>query len=331
MKRLLSLLVSLGILAFIYSKIHVGQMVPVFRQCDLTWLVLSLLMVFPLTWATAWRLDQLMPAGATLGFGESNRLILAASVLNLILPSKMGDVAKAWFMKERGHLDASLALALVVFEKTCDMLSLLLWCAFGLFCYPHKDQLFWLMTAAVAAGLVLGVAMLAWPKFSEFFFTFARRFAPGKAAAKVERLQQGWREMHACFWGRRNRLLLVAVTSIGIWLLHLLQIWMFVLALHGQAPFLSNLALAPLAILAGLMPLTMAGIGPRDAALIYFYRDYLSSAAGAALGLLCTLRYVLPAAAGALIVNRYLPGLRQARAGAPDGKDCQTTPKQAAL
>jgi len=194
------------------------------------------------------------------------------------------------------------------------MLSLLLWCAFGLFCYPHKDNLFWVMTAAVASGLVLGVAMLAWPKFSEVFFALGQRLAPKKMAGKLARLEVGWKEMHRCFWGRRSRLLLVAVTSVGIWLLHLLQIWMFVLALRGQAPFLTNLALAPLAILAGLMPLTMAGIGPRDAALIYFYKDYLTPAAGAALGVLCTLRYVLPAAAGALIVNQYLPGLRQARA-----------------
>jgi len=42
---------------------------------------------------------------------------------------EMGDIAKA-FMKERGHLSGSLSLSLVVFEKACDMLSLLLWCVF---------------------------------------------------------------------------------------------------------------------------------------------------------------------------------------------------------
>jgi len=331
MKRLISLLVSLGLLAFIYSKIHIEKLGPVFAQCDFTWLIASLLMVIPLTLATAWRLDQLMPAGASLGFGESNRLILAASVLNLILPSKMGDVAKAWFMKERGHLDTSMALALVVFEKACDMLSLLLWCAFGLLLYPEKNGLFWGMTAAVAAGLVLGVAMLAWPAFSAFFFNLAGRLAPRKMSAKVDRLRTGWQAMHQCFWGRPGRLVLVAATSVGIWLLHLLQIWMFVLALRGAAPFLTNLALAPLAILAGLLPMTMAGVGTRDAALIYFYHPYLSDAAGAALGLLCTLRYVLPAVAGACIVNRYLPGLRRAQTEKEKivNEDCQPITKKA--
>src|SRR5205085_9916362 len=99
---------------------------------------------------TSWRLQQLMPRSGQLGFGEANRLILVASVLNLVLPSKMGDIAKAYFMRDRGQLPGSLALSLVVFEKACDMLSLLLWCAFGLFFYPAKDALFWTMTAGVS-------------------------------------------------------------------------------------------------------------------------------------------------------------------------------------
>ena len=87
-------------------------------------------------------------ARGQLGFGEANRLILVASVLNLVLPSKMGDIAKAWFMNDRGHLEGSLALSLVVFEKACDMLSLLLWCVFGLIVLPaRKTRLFWTMTA----------------------------------------------------------------------------------------------------------------------------------------------------------------------------------------
>jgi uncharacterized membrane protein YbhN (UPF0104 family) len=44
--------------------------------------------------------------------------------------------------------------------------------------------------------------------------------------------------------------------------------------------------------------MTLAGIGTRDAALIYFYLPYFSPASAAALGLYCTLRYVLPALFG---------------------------------
>jgi uncharacterized protein (TIRG00374 family) len=313
MKRLISLLVSLAILAIIYWRMDFTRIGPAFRDCDPLWLVLSLGMVVPLTLLTAWRLDQLMPGGARLGIGESNRLILVASVLNLVLPSKMGDLAKAWFMKERGHASASLAFALVVFEKTCDMLTLLLWCAFGLLLYPQKDALFWIMTACVTGGLVTGLALLGSPALAELAFRTGARLAPAKARAKLEQLRLAWREMHDCFWRDRARLARVSATSVFIWFLHLLQIWMFILALRAHTPFLANLALAPLAILAGLLPLTLAGIGTRDAALILFYHPYLNAPTAAALGILCTMRYVLPAVGGMPFVAQYLPGLKLAR------------------
>ena len=135
MKRLLSIVISLAILAVLYWKIgpeNRAQLLHIFRDCDPVWMTLSLGMVVPLTLFTAWRLQQLMPATGQLGFGEANRLILVASVLNMVLPSKGGDIAKAWFMKDKSGLSGSLALSLVVFEKSCDMLSLLLWCVFGM-------------------------------------------------------------------------------------------------------------------------------------------------------------------------------------------------------
>lgn len=307
MKKLISLLVSLALLALIYWQLsrrgELDDLLRVFRGCDPLWMALSLGMVLPLTLFTAWRLQQLMPRAAQLPFAEANRLILVASVLNLILPSKMGDIAKAWFMKERGHLGGSLAFSLVVFEKTCDMLSLLLWCAFGLLLYPAKDPLFWMMAAAVAGAFVFGALLLGSRTLATTFFRLT----------KLHRLSSAWAEMHTYFWSSKARLATVALTSVFIWFLHLLQIWMFILALRAYAPFLANLALSPLAILAGLLPLTFAGVGTRDAALVLFYQPYFNAPTAAALGLLCTARYILPALGGLPFAGRYLTAARAMR------------------
>jgi glycosyltransferase 2 family protein len=310
-KRLISIFVSLLILALIYWKIDARKLLPVFANCDGWWMAASLAMVVPLTLFTSWRLQQLMPRGGALGFGEANKLILVASVLNLVLPSKMGDIAKAWFMRERGHLSGSLALSLVVFEKTCDMLSLLVWCVFGLALYPKKDALFWTMTAAVFGMLVFGVLLIGSEKFAHFFFVTGRRIAPGKFGAKLEKLQSAWSEMHGYFWQSKRQLATVALTSVFVWFLHLLQIWMFILALKAWTPFLANLALSPLAILAGLLPLTFAGVGTRDAALVLFYKPYFAAPTAAALGLLCTARYLLPAIGGLPFAGEYFQRRRE--------------------
>ncbi|MEI8233669.1 MAG: lysylphosphatidylglycerol synthase transmembrane domain-containing protein [Verrucomicrobiota bacterium] len=319
MKKILSLLVSLGILALIYWKIDCTKLLAAFTHSDPLWLALSLAMVIPLTLCTAWRLQQLMPARGQLGFGEANKLILVASVLNLVLPSKMGDIAKAYFMRDKGGMTGSLALSLVVFEKSCDMLSLLLWCVFGLLVYPQKDALFWTMTAGGAGIFLFGALLLGSKGFADFFFNAAARFGPKKIAAKMETLQASWNEMHGFFWASKRQLAKVTLTSVFIWFLHLLQIWMFILALKAWTPFLSNLALSPLAILAGLLPLTFAGVGTRDAALVLFYAPFFDAPTAAALGVLCTGRYLLPALGGLPFVPQYLQlvAKERARKGAP--------------
>jgi glycosyltransferase 2 family protein len=313
-KRLISIGVSLAILVVIYWKIDLAKLAAVFGQCDRLWLAISLGMVVPITLATAWRLQQLMPRSGPdpmtpargLSFAEANRLILAASVLNMVLPSKMGDIAKAYFMRDRGQLDGSLALSLVVFEKACDMLSLLLWCTVGLLLFPRRDLLFGVMTIAIGLGLAFGLLMLGSIGFARAGFGLGRRVLPGKWAGKIDRMADSWEQMHGYFWSDRRRLLTVTVTSVFIWFLHLLQIWFFIVALRASVPLLTSLALSPLAILAGLLPLTFAGVGTRDAALIAFYGPYFPAATGAALGVLCTSRYVMPAIGGLPFLNRYL-------------------------
>ena len=317
MKRILSLVISAAILALIYWKIgpeNRARLLAIFAECDRGWMAASLAMVVPLTLFTAWRLQQLMPARGQLGFGEANKLILVASVLNLVLPSKMGDIAKAWFLRDRSGLSGSLALSLVVFEKSCDMLSLLVWCVFGLAIYPEKNGVFWIMTAAVTSMLIFGGLLLGSKKFAAFFFALASRFAPEKIAAKLGKLAASWNEMHDYFWSDKARLLKVTGTSVFIWFLHLLQIWMFIIALRASVPFVRNLALSPLAILAGLLPVpTFGGAGTRDGALVALYAPYFTAPTALALGLLCTARYLLPALGGLPFAGPYFSSLRAER------------------
>ncbi len=246
-----------------------------------------------------------------LNFWEANKLILAASVLNMILPSKMGDIVKAYFLKQRGHLEGTLSLYLVIFEKACDLVYLLVWCVFGLIVYPEKDLLFWIMTAGVALGLITGLLLLSYRKFARIFFQASRKITPKKILLKIDKLELYWIEMHRYFWHDKVQLTKIAATSIFIWFGHLLQIWLFILALNSWLPFIRSLALSPLAILAGLLPLTFAGVGTCDAAFILFDQPYFSQEVGAALGLLCTSRYLLPAIAGLPFIGQYLTAMNK--------------------
>ena len=311
LKRFISIVVSVAILIILYSQIELQRLLEVFQNCDRLWMIISLGMVIPITLFTSWRLQQLMPQGTKLGFIEANRLILGASVLNMVLPSKMGDIAKAYFMKERDNLSGSLSLAIVIFEKAADMLSLLLWCIFGLLFYPTKDPFFIIITVGISGGLILGLFLLGSRRVADLFFKTTIQISPKGISKKLQSMQISWTQMQQYFWEDHKQLLLISITSIFIWFLHLLQIWLFIIALKAWTPFLVSLALSPLSILAGLLPVTFAGVGTRDAALILFYQPYFNDAVGAALGLLCTSRYFLPAIIGLPFLGQMLATLKR--------------------
>jgi len=306
-KKLLSLAVSGAILWALYSRVGSTGILDAVAACDAGLLAVSLALVAPITWVTALRFLLLAPPG-TCTAGEATRLTLAASTLNLVLPSKMGDLAKAWFLRDSSGVPVTLALPLVVFEKAWDMLALLAWCAIGLALVAGQIPGAAPLGALIVAGLVTGALLLSSRRIAAAGFRIAGRFAPGKIGLKLAGLAAGWDAVLAQFWPRRGRVASVAMVSLGLWLLHLLQIWMFALALRSHPPLLFTLGAAPIAILAGLLPLTFAGVGTRDAALVWLFHAFLSPAQGAALGILCTSRYLMPALAGLPFLHRYLGG-----------------------
>ena len=304
MRKLIGLLVSAVILALLYAVIDVGGIWRAARATDPSWLAAGLLLVVPLTLLTSWRFT-LVTSGHRLGFVEANRLILAASTLNLFLPSKLGDLAKAHVMARRHAMRPSLALAVVVLEKALDMMSLLVWGVFGVLVVGAAKPVMLLFLAPVGGGF-LALALLVSPlPVLPFALSRIGRILPRRAADALSAFASSWQDISRWFWRNPAGAIGVILLSVVIWGAHLLQFWLFSRALGAAIPLLENAAFATLSILVGLLPFTFAGIGTRDAAIVFFYGAYLSPGQGALLGILATLRYVLPAIAGAPFVADF--------------------------
>lgn len=303
MKKAVGLLVSLALLAFIWWQVDLDAIRAAMRAADPWWLGLGLLTLIPLTLATAWRFGML--SRTPIGLWAATRLILGASTLNLVLPSKMGDVAKGLVLTGRYGFDAKLAVALVVMERSLDMAALLFWGVLALLWVAGGDP--WLLLAAAGIGALLAlliVLLSPWPLAARLLALLAR-LAPGRAGRWLDGFAGEWQAAVRWFWSARRRVGTVTFLSLAIWGGHLAQFWLFAQGL-GRVPFLDNMAFATLAILAGLLPFTMAGIGTRDAAILFLYRPWLAPGQAAVLGVLATLRYLLPAIAGLPFMGDYL-------------------------
>jgi uncharacterized protein (TIRG00374 family) len=303
MKKLLGLAVSLALLAIIWWQVDLRAIGAAMASADPLWLGAGLATIVPLTLVTALRLSML--SRSPMGLWPATRLILGASTLNLVLPSKMGDLAKGLALTGRHGFSTELAVAIVVMERSLDMAALLFWGVLAML-WAGQGQPLMLVAAAATGSLLLLLAILLSPlRIASRLLILASRLLPGKAGRWLAGFAGEWQAAVAWFWSSPRRVASVALVSLAIWGGHLAQFWLFAQGL-GAVPFLDNMAFATLAILAGLLPFTMAGIGTRDAAILFLYAPFLGPGEAAVLGVLATLRYLIPAIAGLPFMGDYL-------------------------
>lgn len=304
-KRLISLGVSAVILALLWRSVDPAAIWAAAGQAAPAWFWAAVACTLPLTLATAWRFAVL--SSGSVGAAEAMRLILAASTLNMVLPSKMGDLAKAWILRRDGTMGGGRALALVVLEKLLDLWSLVAVGALALAltrpALPGGEASLALALLVLWGGAIgLLLPMLAGRRALAPLLVVTKPL--GKLHAKLTALVEDWDALIGWFWASPARALALLAGSLLLWGGHMVQIWLFASAI-GTVPLGLTMAFAVIAILAGLLPFTFAGVGTRDAALVVLFAPYLDAGGAALLGLCATLRYLIPAIAGLPFVSAF--------------------------
>lgn len=294
------------LIALLYWQIDFERIIQILIQANTLWLFLGLALVVPTTLLAAFRLTFLSIHSNTINYLDALKLILAASVMNLVLPSKMGDLAKGIFIVKDKKINYSLAIPLVSLEKISDILALLLWCFIGLIYLQNFNTFYIFLLITISFFLAIGILAISSKHLANKFFSLMIFILPERFFLSINTFQKGWFETINFIKKDKKKVWTLSLLSIFLWFIHLLQIWLFILSLSPNVGFLDSLAITPLAIFMGLIPLTFSGIGTRDFAFIYLYSAYFPAATGAALGLLATVRYIIPAIAGIPFLSQYL-------------------------
>ena len=292
------------LLVTLYRNLDIGLVVQALLRSDKVWLVASVGMIVPITYLRAVRFYYVTPRGALSDTTEAFRLTLVASALNVFLPAKAGDLAKGYFLARRSATTPAVALATVVYERLCDVFALITWCIIG-----------WV----VADPVVDGVPEVLWPALAVLggfcfvlcFFAapgravpvIARRLLPHERLRKLHDLADGWPGLQSQLGGRRRW---IVAYSLVLWLTHLVQIWFFTFALSTRLPFTLVTAFSAVALMAGQIPFTIAGLGARDVLLVVLLGRYMTRESAAAMGVLISTRGLLPPLMGLGFLRRYL-------------------------
>jgi len=254
------LVISITALIFylLFTKISFFSVLNVLLSSDPLWLVIALLLSLSVVAVVAKRWQTLLKIlGYDLRYKESLYLILGALPLTSITLAKTGDVIKAYYLKDK--VPPSKTIGAVVVERTFDILSLTLLSLIGmLFCQRYE-------LASIAFIILVCIVVI----FILAHFTFR---LPIKNSWN-ERIQNLLLPLRL-LTGHKTSFCFVFFYSLLIWFISIVQTMTFFYAVGTNVPLLFTVANIPIAIFIGLIPITLGGMGTRDAAIIFLFSEF---------------------------------------------------------
>lgn len=248
----------------------------------------------------------------SLSFLEAVKVTLAGGTFNSLVPSKLGDLSRAYFLKQEGKLNLKRGLNSIFLEKLLNFSTLCLLFLIGLTFVEQRGDL---KVGMALFGLTILLLTLAW-FLVDFKENRLLRFLSRKG--KLSEMMVDARELVTELKGDVKRLLLIFLLSLVLWILNFFQIYLFFVALHAILPLRVVFGLVPAAILVEMLPVTISGMGTRDAALILLFKDYADPALVLGVGLLITSRFWILSLLGLPFAKGYLGlSLTGDRAGPP--------------
>ena len=235
-----------------------------------------------------------------------------ASSFNLLLPSKLGDLSKGFLAQRLDNKKYPQSLHIfTLYEKASDLFALLfIGLIFSIF-IAIKNSLFEnsnnilisvklnLIFLFIVLSLLISLFFLLAPLIK---FKIPKYFAKNIPKVIIEifnfKNKFDWKNFYY-----------LQLLSCLIWIIHIIQMLFFSTAIGISLWNPSGIFILIFSVLIGLLPLSFAGIGTRDASIVFFLAPSLGNTKPLILGILLTTRYLIPAVIG-LIFFKDLKGTK---------------------
>lgn len=260
LKTVLVISITLIIFYLIFTKINFYSVADILLHANLFYLFIAFLLLFVIILITVKRWQTILETmGYNFRYKECFNLIMAAFPLTSITPSKSGDIIKAYYLKDK--IPASKTAGSVITERLFDVLTLVLFSLIGMiFCKKYE-------LAGVAFTILVCIIAIFLLMCAGFDFRL-----PIKSSWN-EKIQNLIISTKLLIKDKRA-FLDVMLYSFFVWSLGVVQTLMFFYALGINVPLLFTIANIPIAIFIGLVPVTLGGMGTRDAAIIFLFSGY---------------------------------------------------------
>jgi uncharacterized membrane protein YbhN (UPF0104 family) len=236
------------------------------------WLLAAALAVAVLPPLMAWRWQAVLVAqgAGRLPVRGLMKAVMAANLLNTVLPGKAGDLVKALYVREHGGL--ARGIGGVLLERGVDIGVL---GALGLLGYSITGLRWGLWCGLVLlGGSLTGVAVLRWFPLE--------RWLPG---AKLKSITTDLRATGRAWCGQPRLVIQTIAGSAAVWTLCGVVLACLARSLDLPLGWARACAVYPPAVMTGMIPVTVGGLGPREAVMTSLLAESVGRAGATVLSL----------------------------------------------
>ena len=323
--RWLTRLLGPAVLGYFLVTSDLHHIASILREVRWTPLVLALALFPGVVVTKAWRWQRLIDAlGMPVpSFGRAATLFLIGQFAGAATPGQSGDFVRAWYLREQGGA-LSTALFSILFDRLLDFLLLALLAVAGLAAFldvfPRAVRPAILVsTVGFTVAVVVVVPALMARRSRRALLERIRRLVPASIAPRLER----WQALLDSLEIHPPLVLALLGATVAATAVVMARIWLLFRALDVIVPSTLLVAAAALISILQTLPVSIAGVGVRDAVLVaalarYGYPAERALALSALflllvieqmlIGFLVTMRHPLGAPAAQSAMSATTPG-----------------------
>jgi uncharacterized protein (TIRG00374 family) len=249
------------------------------------WRIVSADMKMPVSWPEAWRIYAIGLAAGT------------------FTPGQAGDALKAWFLQAKGF-PLGRALGGSVLDRIFDVAAL---AALGLLGVTIYGNRFAGQTPALVAWVIVCIALVAFFAYNRTR-TWAVNFVSRRLSKLTDPAKSGASGPNSSWSLQRRTLTYAALLTLASFTVSIFRVWLLAAALGIWLSPLEVSGYVGLTTAAALVPVTVGGVGTRDAISVLALSQLgFVASRGLALSALILLLNLAQAITGWLIWLRYKP------------------------
>lgn len=267
---ILRILVTAGILFFIFSKLEVSESMSIIGHSNISYLVISMLFMLGLSFIIAARWHQILKAyGFNVSLFKVFRVYMIAFFFNNFLPSTVGmDVVRGAYIVKRKS-DLADVISTILLERWIGMLGIILYVSVIPVFFLSSIELTYFIYVSAGGVLISVIFIIAvWnDSVHELMSRLISKIKWLNIGSRINTLYLSLRTI------RKHMHLFIVnlLLSVLIQVFFVFANYFIVLGQGLNITFIQLLIYVPLISIISMIPITINGIGLRDWAYITFF------------------------------------------------------------